>query len=482
MSYPFRALVLASVSKPSQVGADKYSIPDQLQAARAFCEARHWPIVAEITIPGHSRSYQWLDALVADCPEFAQLIALIQSRQIDVIVLRDEGRLWRTKSLQEQVSTLRRLYRVQIVNYNNPREPVPPDKLRFRAIDELLDSVDGYTQQHEMETFMDRIRGILAGRIARGLSNAGVPSFGYTRIDSESPFALTDEGRYWLRWMRDRRCEGWSYRHIGRDLHALGQSSPQGGQWSSANVRFVLCNPFYRGEVHWGEASGIGTHERPWTQAECDELDRINAVLKGPQRRPSVEKEFSLLCRCGFCQARMVYGLTPAGTARLVCGAYSRGGRGTCQQNPYYEDAIRAYVIAKLQEWLTNPAAWLARRRKEIGEATPGEIQTLDREIGQQEARWNRWNQLFEGGGISGQELLEHRERILASVDKLQKERDSLQKRLSSDQALEADVGELSRMVEDIPRMEPLDRRRIHIRLIRCIWLRRGEEPYIERI
>ena len=79
----FRACIVAAVSTPDQATDDKTSIPSQRKACGDVCQGRGWKVVGEVLIPGHSRDYHWLDEIIADCPEYGQLVRLVRSGQVD---------------------------------------------------------------------------------------------------------------------------------------------------------------------------------------------------------------------------------------------------------------------------------------------------------------------------------------------------------------------------------------------------------------
>ncbi|NLT73160.1 MAG: recombinase family protein, partial [Chloroflexi bacterium] len=111
---PLRAAIVAAVSDPKQAAADKASIPDQIKDSRRLCEVRDWTPAAEVIIPGHSRNYNWLHEIVRDCPEYGEMIDLIEAGAVDLIVCRDYDRLWRTDALRAQVTALCREHGVQV--------------------------------------------------------------------------------------------------------------------------------------------------------------------------------------------------------------------------------------------------------------------------------------------------------------------------------------------------------------------------------
>ena len=67
-----RPLIFAVVSTGAQATQEKYSLDQQLAACREVCRAQGWAVAREISIAGHSRNYDCLDDIMADCPGYAE--------------------------------------------------------------------------------------------------------------------------------------------------------------------------------------------------------------------------------------------------------------------------------------------------------------------------------------------------------------------------------------------------------------------------
>ncbi len=148
---PFRCLIVAAVSTKAQAGRrakstgdtgdddakeGKYSIDNQLATCRAALAAHPaWTLYGQIIIRGHSRSYEWLDELTADCRECAACMRLIRSGEIALVTAAFDDRLWRTMELGTEITRIMSLHHVQLLDCSHPKEPVPPDQIEMKAID-----------------------------------------------------------------------------------------------------------------------------------------------------------------------------------------------------------------------------------------------------------------------------------------------------------------------------------------------------------
>src|SRR4030042_1313320 len=190
----FRALIVAAVSTGSQAPEDKYSIPQQVEVCREICQVRNWQVASSIEIRGHSRNYNWLHEIIRDCPESGQMVPRIESRQIDLIVVRDYDRLWRTDALRAQVAALCREHGVQIFSLNQPVEPQGPLHLQDAGDSRfIIEALSGIIGQQENKARVRRMRVGMAGRIRRGLHFSGShPPYGH-RVNGGGALVPDDE-------------------------------------------------------------------------------------------------------------------------------------------------------------------------------------------------------------------------------------------------------------------------------------------------
>jgi DNA invertase Pin-like site-specific DNA recombinase len=117
-----RCLIWAAVSSKSQAEETKESIPSQIQAARELIQSRdgwheaHEPLI----VPGHTRKYTFLLDACEDMPEYAQLMRLARSGEIDLVICRSRDRLGRTDSLVATLEQYLSDYGCQILSLDMP--------------------------------------------------------------------------------------------------------------------------------------------------------------------------------------------------------------------------------------------------------------------------------------------------------------------------------------------------------------------------
>lgn len=488
-----RAIVFAAVSTGAQAGPERYSIAQQIAAAREVCQARGWHIVGEIAIEGHSRNYNWLDEIMADCPGYAELIRAIREGRADLVVVRDYDRLWRTDALRAQVMAVCREHRVQVFSINQPVEPTDPTMLASASDAHLIiEALSGVISEAENRA---RTRRMKAGKVAR-VREEGKPMFagnvpyGYRReAERVVPDPVDAET---VRWIFERRAyDRWGLHRIARELNRRGIAPPgarpgkpifnRSGEWYPRSVRIVLDNDFYIGHVHWGEAhSENGQHEPIISQALWDRAHEIDALRQRWSDWGNLRygRPLTGLLRCGYCGSAMIY-CTRRQKWWLQCARY-QSARG-CRSNWVRAAPVEEFVLSVVEQVLNDPEAHLEMLREQgEGNGHLQRLQEIDAAIAELDARWKRWTEAFEIGAIGLDEMLMHRQRILGERARLQEERERLE---WDHRRLEAARQEMEALAVYRPRLRelpPEKLREIYLRLIARITIRRGEPPYIE--
>lgn len=473
-----RVAIVAAVSTPGQATDEKYSIPQQLTTCREACQARGWTVVAEVSIPGHSRNYNWLDELVGDCPEYGQLMHLIRSGSIDLVVARDYDRLWRTDALRAQVAAVCREHQVQVFSLNQPVEPVSPELLDTHDTAQLSEVLFGYIAEQENRARVRRCAVGMEGRFRRGLQCArGRMPHGYKRgVDRQSPMVIDESKAVWVRWLFEKCLAGLSMWRMSRELNALGVPSPLGRQWTDTAVADILRNPSYMGAVRWkGQVNLNGQHEAIVTP---DVWQRAQEMIRDlPHRRSAWHSPLSGLMRCGRCGGAMVC-VCQRGYWYMRCGWYLHSGGKECHANSHIERKVSEAVLAKVKVVLADPELHLQNAHQDNGRE--GEIASLETAIAALQGRWERWSSLFEAGGIGAEELLQHRQRILGQAESLRSRVATLRAEGQAEELRRESVLELAAIAGELDHLAPAELREAYHTLIRHVVLERGKPIKIE--
>lgn len=485
----FRCVIVAAVSTTAQASDQKASIPQQVEACREVCEARDWRVIATIEIPGHSRNYNWLHEIIRDCPGYGEMVRLVESSQVDLIVVRDYDRLWRTDALRAQIAALCREHRVQIFSLNQPVEPEDPVHLDDASDSRLIvEALSGIIGQQENKARARRHRLGMAGRIRRGLHHPGPnPPYGY-RYSDDGRLLIDSQEAPWVRHMFSRYLSGVGPGGIASELTGMGIPTPGSARpalsvannprWHGRTIVRILQNAVYAGEVHWGEFQNPdGVHEALVSREDFVRTQRVRVERGRFRIGPTYSGNLLRgLLSCGFCHHAMVY-YRVRGRLYLRCSEYVATRAQRCQNNGHSASAVHRDVMVQVQTVLREPEVFMEarRQRSRTGEAR-SELQAVESELEDAKVRSGRWNHLYEHGQMGVDELLMHRQRIFGQIDKLRARQTELKASIADESKMvEALVG-LAELTELLPDLSDQDlREKVYMPLIRKVVLKRPD-------
>jgi len=418
----YRVLSVAAVSTDAQATDDKASLPQQLADNRAACNDHGWMIVREVVIH-HSRNYEWLHALMNDCPDYAAMVGLIEREEVDLLCCRDYDRLWRTVSLQSQLMALCRQHGVQVYALNHREEPLPPESLARRGT-ALSPLIMSWLAEQENIIRSKRHRTGMEARIRAGQYNAGRPAYGYRR-DPDGLLVVNETEAVWIRWVYEQRAKGWGYDRIVAGLNERHAPTALGGRWAYTSVRSILHNDLYRGGVRWGTAYNPNAEHEAiiddalWQQVQSVNENRATVPIASPYALTG-------LVKCGQCGAGVSYAHRgPGHCDYLRCNHYGRS-RELCDAGRWRVDEIEQAVLAAVRDALDNPGAWRQAQEEAHNGNGHTELVALNSQIAEVENGRARWDRLFERGGIDAAELMAHRQRLGSDLADLIRRRDEL--------------------------------------------------------
>jgi len=464
----FRALIFCAVSTEAQATEDKASLDVQLEQCRAVCAARHWPVVKELRVEGHSRNYAWLHEIIRDCPEYGELVRLIESEAADLVVCAAYDRLWRTDALRAQVTTLCRQHHVQVFACAQPVEPVARELLADTDTARLSEVLFGFISEQENRTRVRRRKMGMETRVTRaGLHYGSRTLYGYQRGPTPTdPMTPTEPQASHVLWMYEHRAAGWSYNRIANDLNARGVPAPAGGRWLPAAVADVLANEVYTGVAVWGLVRNARAAHPAIVPADL--FRRVQLVR---ENRTSLAlwtpnpQLLSGLSKCGHCGWACSYSHKHGPYTYMRCVRHAQQ-RDQCISNTWRVPVVEGYVLTEVKAALRDPVAWeKARRQSADEEGSAARLAALDTQTTDAQRRLERWNHAYETGAIGLNEMLLHRQELYGQMDAIAGERTALTARTQT-------IGETATRLSDcaplVDRLDalPLDAKRQVLRTL----------------
>ncbi len=263
MTTPTRWVSWAAVSSLPQ--AKKISNEDQLTTNREHCARHGGQLVAELVVPGESRSIVLFEDAARRIDAYARLKQLIDARAFDVLVYLDRSRLGRKASLSMAVVEL--CHEAGIIAYETDN---PPASLAIGHDydDALLGAIKSVGAQQEVRKMVERHESGMIGRVKRGLMTGKIP-FGYLlRWQSDNgklqPVYDTDPAAAAVvRQVFDLYLAGAGYQVIADALTGQGALTATGRTaWTASMIDAIVARVWrYAGHVEWNR---INPGNRPY--------------------------------------------------------------------------------------------------------------------------------------------------------------------------------------------------------------------------
>lgn len=286
MESPLRFVSWAAVSSLPQ--AKKISLEDQLSTNRRHVAERGGVLVAELVVPGESRSIVLFEEACRRIEAYDQLRRLIEGRAFDVLIYLDRSRLGRKASLSMAVVEL--CSEAGILTYEVEN---PPAHLDLRSVpshdDMLLGAIKSVGAQREIAKLKQRHKMGMIGRVKRGEFPKAVP-WGWTAhyaTDGSRKVEIDEAAADTLRLIFSLYLDGMGMNTIADELTRRGRLNRTGAtDWTVAHVKGSFGRLWrYAGysEVRFGEEYTKAKGDWPVILSE----DTVRAVLAERQQRES---------------------------------------------------------------------------------------------------------------------------------------------------------------------------------------------------
>lgn len=232
-----RAALYVRVSSSAQAGEDRYSLPTQEEACRAYCEERGFVVVQVYREIASASHYRWREQLSA-------LRAAARDGAFDVVVVHTLDRLSRD---QVHLAILIEEFREAGVELHCVLEPVENSAVgRFLALSRA------FAAELERERLVERTQRGRRARAERGKPIIGPkPPYGVRWDEDAGRFVEDPHEADVVRFIFRRAAEGASLYQIAAELTERGIPTPMGKAiWKTSTVRYLLRDERYTGKAY----------------------------------------------------------------------------------------------------------------------------------------------------------------------------------------------------------------------------------------
>lgn len=306
---PQRAVIYRRVS--SEVQAEKVSPEIQLAESEDYAREQGYLIVGVYT---DTEKYRVRGRMVepsgtrADRPGFQRLLADGRAGNYDVIVAWKEDRLYRGVRPAVLVDDLMESAGVRV-------------ELVKETFDRKMLFIKASVGKIELENIRERTEMGSRERVRSGYHHGGRLPLGYVAVKDPTGrttgYAFDPIWRDFFDELAKRFLNREPYYRIAQ---AFGTHPVTGKLWQTATIRFLLTNPWYRGQLAYGwitrkpDFVADGQQPKAWDDATCAAVE--HELTRREMVRHSVRGHalFSGLLRCGIC-------------GRLLCSLRTSAGR-----------------------------------------------------------------------------------------------------------------------------------------------------------
>jgi len=397
---------------------DNYSIPEQIDRMKKYCDARDWMVYKIYTDSGFTGSN-------LDRPGLQELIKDAESGKIDMVLVYKLDRL--SRSQRDTLYLIEDVFEKNGVGFSSMTENFDTSTPFGKAILGVL----AVFAQLEREKIKERTMMGKQARAEEGKWHGGsTPPIGYDYIDGE--LILNEYEAMQIKEAADLFLKHTPVRTIERMMDAKGFKHKY-GDWTAKTIRFILSNPLYLGMMKHRDKFYQGTHTPIFTQDEFDAMQEIMDERRekhAPGRREhSTLLGGMLYCKhCGGKYAKLDYNGN-----YLIYSCYSRSKKikrmikdPNCKNKNYRMIELDAAIITEITNLSLDPSYIdEVRENKPINDVSD-KIKAINQEIEGITAKISKLMDLYADGemdmSLISNKVAEHNKTKM----RLQKELDSL--------------------------------------------------------
>lgn len=393
-----RAIIYVRVSSHEQV--EGYSIGEQTERLRKYCEVMEWIVVRVYTDPGYSGSNM-------DRPALKELIRAVEDGLADRVVVYKLDRL--SRSQKDTLYLIEDVFLKNNVDFVSLSENFDTGTAFGRAMIGIL----AVFAQLERETIKERMA---MGREARAKDGYYIGGdqilIGYDYKDGL--LSVNEHEAAIVRRIFDLFIAGMPIRTIANTMNEAGLY--RNAKWTSTTLCQLLRNRHYIGEVKFSGKWYPGRHE-PLISLEtfnaAKEILRIRSESIAWTNKHSRPLTGFIWCAyCGARYHRQPGGLKKDGTRNIYYCCYSKSHKvkerakaATCNNKTYKAEELEEIVFNEIRKLAVDPEYLKAIRKKDDIYRPRDDSGAIKKEIDALTAQISKYMDLYALDRLSLQEV-----------------------------------------------------------------------------
>ena len=396
---------------------DNYSIPEQIERMKKYCEAKDWivyKIYTDSVQSGADMDRPGLQSLIKDC----------ENGKVDMVLVYKLDRL--SRSQKDTMYLIEDVFEKNNVGFTSMTENFDTSTAHGKFIIGIL----AVFAQLERSKITERTTLGKKARAADGKWHGGrwIP-IGY---DYENGLLKPNEyEKMQVLEIADLFLKRTPVRTIADMMNNKGYKHKH-GDWNAKTIKRVLSNPVNLGLIKDGEHLHPGIHDAILDQQTYDAIQVIMDERKAEHgtKRPAAKSLLSSMLFCKHCGGR--YARQGNGKGILYYCCYSRSKKvpkmikdPNCKNKYYRSDALDAEIIAEIKKLSIDPEYVEHVRQNKPKNDVNEKIKSITSEIENINSQISKMMDLYAMGSID-------MDMISTKVAELNKTKTALQKELDS--------------------------------------------------
>ncbi len=403
-----RVFVYLRVSTDTQA-EEGYSLSEQEERLRKYCEAMGWVLVKIYTDGGFTGANM-------DRPALQEMIKAIEKGEADIVLVDKLDRL--SRSLFDTLYLIQRVFTPNEVSFVSRAEAFETSTPFGRAMVSIL----AVFAELERERLKERTADGRKGRAKEGKWKGGPTPTGY-RYNSDTGYLEilpyeAEQVRMVIEMFNNRT----PVYTIMQRMNAKGYRT-QHGDWTEGTIKQIVSSRLYLGEMKWKGEWVQGGHD-PINTIEAWERSQLifaEREKKNEKYRPGRRYASPLagLIRCGVCGAKYhckTHNPNKDGTPRRYYMCYSRAKTDKCMivdpncRNKNYRDRDLEKIIFTEIRKLKSEPLYIEQLRNSVDYSVI--IEAAEKRIKELESQLSKIMDLYTIGGIDLNTVKEKAEKL----------------------------------------------------------------------
>ena len=464
-----RVAIYVRVSTKEQA-MEGYSIGEQTDRLKKFCEAHDWCIVKVYTDAGHSGAD-------TDRPALQDMIMDIEEGRIDKVLVYKLDRL--SRSQKDTLELIENVFLKRNVDFESMCEKLDTSTAHGRAMIGILAAF----AQLEREMITERMSMGMYARIKEGKWRGVKPPFGYDYEPSLDKLVINEYESMIVKEIFQSFTEGKSVHQIQTNMLNTGKVL-NNGHADKRGIRYILRNKTYCGYIPYKGELIKGLHDAIISEETYDQAQVILDENKRKFEETGIKTGVSAICTnlggllfCAKCGAR--YSKCRTGNNKwgykIYYGCYSRHKKiknmikdPSCRNKYYDIPELDNIIISEIQKLSVDPNYIETLKKNTEKTEEMLQISAIEHQIKSIDQQLSRFMDLYGLGKYDMKQLDEKMQPLNAQKLKLQTELKRL--RNDSEKMTEEEVIEIvSNFKEAFEHGDLQDRRSIIEALINRI-------------